>query len=639
MRLYRWKVDPNTFRIVGGITSNNIGDLGLTSDNCCSGSGGSDYGTISGHKYWDLNCNGIRENGEPGVANWTITLSRPGTPSQTNTTDANGWYSFTNLLPGVIYTVTESSKVGWFNGATSSYSLALGSGQSAIRDFLNCKKPECSNLLTEEGGDEECCQYSFNLSNGLGKLSKLDYTVTGGALKYIETESCIPTSVSPNITFASSSGTLSYVPSCNNSVDVKFGAYSTTASGLVCVKFKFTFEYGTGSFTCDTTICFQCDRMPKDCGDALKVIPHVFGSNNTDWHFFSVSNVKAPISRISSIDLNFFPPPTTGHIGGSSIATSVDPAGFWGIGSYAWTPANSGGPSAPYSKIRLNCSGNSLPHGPAASNSVWFQLGVDKLLNYNGSVQVKVGYCDGDTCEFIYRWIAPTNNGAGKVVAKNISSAPRIFSLDITPIDSTESFTVSIADTAASIIAISAPDPTELNTGNLFGLSGSVSGNSAMYKTNVSNASEMKIPTVNTNIVFVPSKTGSSDSTSIIIRYYGKEGNEIGTTSKVINTSKITTSVNQPLTNPAKGDVFINSIIPNPGSGTMTCTYSLGAGENARLELFNTLGQSVALISDSFTAQGSHQKSFNVTSLAEGIYHLRLTTPSNEAVVTVKVIH
>ena len=62
--------------------------------------------SISGVKFNDLNNNGVKDPGEPGVANWGIDLVLviPGPApdmllSRINT-DANGAYTFTNLCPG-----------------------------------------------------------------------------------------------------------------------------------------------------------------------------------------------------------------------------------------------------------------------------------------------------------------------------------------------------------------------------------------------------------------------------------------------------------------------------------------------------------------------------------------------------------
>ncbi|MGE3844875.1 MAG: collagen binding domain-containing protein [Vicinamibacterales bacterium] len=72
-----------------------------------------DYGRIGGVKFEDKNCNGWRDPGEGGLANWTIVLKRVGTNTQlTTTTNAKGEYVFDNLAPGT-YLVTEVQKNGW----------------------------------------------------------------------------------------------------------------------------------------------------------------------------------------------------------------------------------------------------------------------------------------------------------------------------------------------------------------------------------------------------------------------------------------------------------------------------------------------------------------------------------------------
>jgi uncharacterized protein (DUF2141 family) len=71
--------------------------------------------SISGHAYSDTDGNKVFDPGEPGFQGVVETLT--GTDSQgnavnmTTTTDANGFYSFTGLLPGT-YTVTETRPGG-----------------------------------------------------------------------------------------------------------------------------------------------------------------------------------------------------------------------------------------------------------------------------------------------------------------------------------------------------------------------------------------------------------------------------------------------------------------------------------------------------------------------------------------------
>ena len=70
--------------------------------------------TISGQKYEDVNGNGGRDAGEPGIAGWTILLDAgaDGTVDDMRTTASDGSYDFADLGPGV-YRVREEQRPGW----------------------------------------------------------------------------------------------------------------------------------------------------------------------------------------------------------------------------------------------------------------------------------------------------------------------------------------------------------------------------------------------------------------------------------------------------------------------------------------------------------------------------------------------
>src|SRR5205085_12584357 len=75
------------------------------------------FGRISGVKYNDLNANGVRDAGEPGLANWRIYLDANNNGAldagERNTlTGATGAYSF-NVLPPGTYHVREVQQAGW----------------------------------------------------------------------------------------------------------------------------------------------------------------------------------------------------------------------------------------------------------------------------------------------------------------------------------------------------------------------------------------------------------------------------------------------------------------------------------------------------------------------------------------------
>ncbi|MCA9127805.1 MAG: DUF11 domain-containing protein [Planctomycetales bacterium] len=86
-------------------------------------------GSLSGNVYLDENRNGIRDTGEPGIAGVAMALT--GTDilnaavTQTATTDANGDYVFSNLLPGT-YSVTQTQPTNFADGQTSVGTGATG---------------------------------------------------------------------------------------------------------------------------------------------------------------------------------------------------------------------------------------------------------------------------------------------------------------------------------------------------------------------------------------------------------------------------------------------------------------------------------------------------------------------------------
>jgi uncharacterized repeat protein (TIGR01451 family) len=61
--------------------------------------------SLGDYVWHDVNHNGVQEPGEPPIAGAIVTLQTPTTTLQT-TTDANGAYTFTNLISGAPYTVT-----------------------------------------------------------------------------------------------------------------------------------------------------------------------------------------------------------------------------------------------------------------------------------------------------------------------------------------------------------------------------------------------------------------------------------------------------------------------------------------------------------------------------------------------------
>jgi hypothetical protein len=111
-------------------------------------------GSISGTKYNDLNSSGTRDAGEPGLANWTITLTNSTGSVVTKVTDVNGSYSFTNLTDGN-YTVGEVKQSGWNQTApvTGNYTVIITGGSIITgKDFGNV---QASNKCDKKKHDDD----------------------------------------------------------------------------------------------------------------------------------------------------------------------------------------------------------------------------------------------------------------------------------------------------------------------------------------------------------------------------------------------------------------------------------------------------------------------------------------------------
>ncbi|MBC7247339.1 MAG: carboxypeptidase regulatory-like domain-containing protein [Actinobacteria bacterium] len=100
-----------------------------------------EYGSISGHKYEDLDGDGVKDAGEPALEGVRIELWQGSTMVDWTTTGAGGFYSFTDLPPGT-YDVKEVLDPGWFptNPADGAQEGIVVSGDDVENiDFLNCE--------------------------------------------------------------------------------------------------------------------------------------------------------------------------------------------------------------------------------------------------------------------------------------------------------------------------------------------------------------------------------------------------------------------------------------------------------------------------------------------------------------------
>lgn len=153
---------------------------------------------IGGQKFNDLDADGVKDEGEAGLAGWTIQLDKNGDGSveATATTDAYGYYRFTDLGPGS-YRITEAARAGWLSTGAAFRSVVTSSGADiGGMDFANVEAASIGGVKFEDmdgdgirdEGEAGLAGWTIFLdANGNGSLDGGElYDVTGadGAYRF-----------------------------------------------------------------------------------------------------------------------------------------------------------------------------------------------------------------------------------------------------------------------------------------------------------------------------------------------------------------------------------------------------------------------------------------------------------------------
>lgn len=112
-------------------------------------------GTLVASKYDDLNGNGSRDLGEPGVANWPITITGPSGVNATTrdfATGADGTVTIPSLLVGD-YTVQEGTLAGWTPLGPTSVARTVTSGGTATAAFGNARLGEICGFTYRDNNE------------------------------------------------------------------------------------------------------------------------------------------------------------------------------------------------------------------------------------------------------------------------------------------------------------------------------------------------------------------------------------------------------------------------------------------------------------------------------------------------------
>jgi hypothetical protein len=93
---------------------------------------------------------------------------------------------------------------------------------------------------------------------------------------------------------------------------------------------------------------------------------------------------------------------------------------------------------------------------------------------------------------------------------------------------------------------------------------------------------------------------------------------EIGFGISDVGTISSITSIEDETTKPAK--YCLNQNYPNPFNPITTISFSLAKSSLVKLEVYNSLGQKVATLVNTFKPAGNYESKLDATHLASGIY-------------------
>ena len=198
---------------LGGV----LGKDQMTNILLASGNAGTNYdfaeltpASLSGSVYMDANNDGIKEQGENGIAGVQVTLTGTNdlgnAVSQTINTDANGAYQFNNLRPGT-YALSETQPANYLQGKNSIGSQGGQSGNDMFTNLVLAQGTQGSNnnfgeltpaslagfvyVDTNNDGIKEPgengiggVQITLTGSNDLGAVSQTVQTDASGACKF-----------------------------------------------------------------------------------------------------------------------------------------------------------------------------------------------------------------------------------------------------------------------------------------------------------------------------------------------------------------------------------------------------------------------------------------------------------------------
>jgi hypothetical protein len=568
---------------------------------------------LCGVKYEDLDGDGVKDPGEPGIEGWIIVLNAGTATQQVATTDANGQYCF-NDLPSGTYTVSEQQQAGWVQtdpASPGTYSIKIQAGRVDTLLFGNHRGGCDDIILGTANSDPLACTYFFSISSPSGNLSPVTSilvnisdgsapvgTLNGMSLSF-PFSPAVPTILNQSLF------TVTPTPPVPLPITGNISIAPMEVTGLVTINFTITHQDGT---VCTVTAVYQC-CPPDPCKDVLTVTPRPDDNQvNMDWRTFRIDNGE-PGNPIQKVEIYFdppLPPSCSGHQGGQ---LRVDGA---------TVPVVPPGPFVPpYDVVNLMLA----PATPAAE---WlsFNLGMDIYCSWTGDVILTMTHQSGVCIRTYYGWTITAGMKQSFLDTRSQSRKLVARTLQVRNVDASAPVrwaSVTLRNPVATMHAI-----TGASLDAAAGGAGTQVGLSHMGRTTALFEFATPIPPFGNsddiNIVLAMD-SGSTATPVLRIVLFDEKGNVLSYDSTSVMTTVAT------LAKSAAADEFdILGSFPNPANGMTTVNYLLGRRADVRLEVFNELGARVAVLREGMAESGISAARFDVRGLPAGSYYLRLSS-------------
>ena len=478
------------------------------------------------------------------------------------------------------------------------------------------------------GKPDDCCGYSFGISDAFGGVQSLVYNVLpvpggsspSGVVNSWTTTPCPTVSTIPASLAGTTSGTLIFDPSCTQSNAQQFilTAAPTNSSGLICIELIANIVDKQGNeFRCRDTIKFECDSLPVQKCDSMTVKPFPFHNLDLSGRTFKIFNQKVPASPICSVKVDVVPPPSGPGVNGGGLY--VD--GLWQ--SWPW------GSSSGYSMV--------LPtHGLPATSTVQFNLGIDYTIGWVGNVFVTAYHCDGDSCSMEYGpWKAEKGkpNTGGVISGPKFNDTIRFYTLQVNPQtmpDSTRYISIDHGEGGDSIVAISPASPpcdsaivAEGRCDDRIVLVEAQDGTALVSFTESGERTGANQRPMNLSVFML--SDGDARET-ITITFYGEDGNELGTAELEVITNTLTSDVPPEVSSIAVPGDF--NVLPNPTATMAQAGFRLESSESSvTIDLIDVAGRHVeTLVDGERMSAGEQVVHLNLSDLPNGSYYVVLRT-------------